>query len=264
MKIYKQKGSEIIYDECPFCGNMKNNFQVNVDKGVYHCWVCDAKGPISKLNILLPRVFRGDNVSTHTFTPQKSLVLKDCVDVIGTEGEEYLKNRGFSLEDILCWGIRFSLLNRLVFPWYDDEDRLLYYVEKDIKTGSWNYPEGVSKKDILWVRFRNQSNDILIVEGIFDAMRVYSYGYNVLILLGTNVFDRDVDFIRKKNLNPILFLDSDCKIEVYKRIKKRLGDFECMKIEEGDPDELSKKEVDELFKNKVKFGLSDELKVRWK
>ena len=29
---------------CPYCGHHKNKFSVNVEKNVYKCWICDARG----------------------------------------------------------------------------------------------------------------------------------------------------------------------------------------------------------------------------
>jgi len=29
---------------CPFCNHHKKKLNVNIEKNVYHCWVCDVKG----------------------------------------------------------------------------------------------------------------------------------------------------------------------------------------------------------------------------
>ncbi|HAI18063.1 MAG TPA: hypothetical protein DCM10_08635, partial [Xanthomarina gelatinilytica] len=41
-KSYRS-GEEHLFS-CPFCGHHKNKFSVNVDKNVYKCWICDARG----------------------------------------------------------------------------------------------------------------------------------------------------------------------------------------------------------------------------
>lgn len=35
--------------ECPFCDTEKPKCAINPNKGVFHCWVCEEKGPVSKL-----------------------------------------------------------------------------------------------------------------------------------------------------------------------------------------------------------------------
>jgi hypothetical protein len=265
MKEYRQKGNELILKECPFCGNQKWNFQINVEKGVYHDWVCGAKGPISRLNILLPGIFNSKIVQDIPITLPVTLMLEECSDVLGTPGETYLRGRGFQLFEFIDWGIKYSKKGKLIFPLYTKEDKLIYYVEKEIVSGRWCYPTGVSKKDIVWARAPFKDNDtILLVEGLMDAIKIYSYGYNVMVLLGTHVFDKDVAYIAERKLKPVLFLDGDCKIEVYKRIQKRLKEFDFIKIENGkDPDELSFTEVETLYNNRRRFNLGSELELSW-
>jgi transcription elongation factor Elf1 len=43
-----RKGAEH-YFSCPFCNHHKKKLAVNIDKNVFHCWVCDTKGGISYL-----------------------------------------------------------------------------------------------------------------------------------------------------------------------------------------------------------------------
>ena len=260
----RQKGNELIYKECPFCGNTRWNFQLNVDLKVFHCWVCGEKGPITRLNILLPSVFHVVLEQTLTTTTPKTLVLEESMDVIGTPGEVYLKERGFQLSEIIGWRIKYSKRGKLLFPLYDRDDNLIYYVEKELATGRWYYPAGVSKKDIVWAKVTFKNDTILLVEGLMDAVKVYSYGYNVMVLLGTHIFEGDVLFMQQRKLRPVLFLDGDCKIDVYKRIQRRLPDFDYMKItNDKDPDELSKEEVDTLYNQRTKFSLGSELLIKW-
>lgn len=267
LKEYRKRGEELIFKECPYCGNMKWNFQVSIPRGVMHCWVCDAKGPISRLNILLPGVLQEDLGLSNTITSpeleQKPLTLEGYQGVIGTRGQEYLEGRGFSLNDIVTWKVMFKSPNKLVFPLYDNESSLIYYSEKDIDSGKWNLPPGVSKKSIVWARFYNALDfNIILVEGIFDAMRLFSYGYNVMLLLGTIMSQADVEFLKSCKLNPVLFLDGDCGKFTYNKINKMWEGFQFMLCPK-DPDDLSKEEVDLLFSSRYKYGLEQSLKMGW-
>ena len=39
--------------DCPFCGETKQNLEINVDKDVFHCWVCGAGGGVIRFYALL-------------------------------------------------------------------------------------------------------------------------------------------------------------------------------------------------------------------
>ena len=41
-KSYKSNDEHLF--ACPYCGHHKNKFSVNVEKNVYKCWICDARG----------------------------------------------------------------------------------------------------------------------------------------------------------------------------------------------------------------------------
>ncbi|MCF8568014.1 CHC2 zinc finger domain-containing protein [Alicyclobacillus tolerans] len=46
--------------DCPFCGEHRQNLELNVEKNVFHCWVCGAGGGLIRFYALL------HNVSEHT------------------------------------------------------------------------------------------------------------------------------------------------------------------------------------------------------
>ena len=39
---YESSGEYLF--KCPYCNHHKNKFSVNIDKGVYKCWICDQRG----------------------------------------------------------------------------------------------------------------------------------------------------------------------------------------------------------------------------
>ena len=266
MKKYKVSGEEYIFRECPFCNNKKWNFQVNISKGLYHCWVCSKGGRVSEIRGYLGLIGLrlGENVAVLEKDEEVFLSLEGCVNVIGVEEvENYFKKRGFTVKDVLDWNVLVKNGSKIVFPLYES-GRLVVYVEKDVNDDRWYYPKGVSKRELVWVKFANQGKNIVLVEGLFDAMRVFSVGINVMVMLGKNIFDKDVDYIRNRGLNPILFLDGDVERGIYNRFEKQLEEFECMFIEDKgkDPADLSKEEILGLYKNKKKYGFGDRIRLR--
>ena len=46
---YKQTKENEFAFKCPFCHHKKNKLEINIDTGIYHCWVCNTSGNIYKL-----------------------------------------------------------------------------------------------------------------------------------------------------------------------------------------------------------------------
>ena len=40
---YYKSNDEFLF-RCPYCGHHKHKFSVNIEKNVYKCWICDARG----------------------------------------------------------------------------------------------------------------------------------------------------------------------------------------------------------------------------
>lgn len=44
----QRSGNEYLF-YCLFCKHRKKKLSLNLDKGKYKCWICDAAGPIQRL-----------------------------------------------------------------------------------------------------------------------------------------------------------------------------------------------------------------------
>ncbi|WP_262927025.1 CHC2 zinc finger domain-containing protein [Alicyclobacillus acidoterrestris] len=56
--------------DCPFCGDMRQNLELNAMKNVFHCWVCDAGGGLVKFYALLHDV--SEDTARNTLFPLKA------------------------------------------------------------------------------------------------------------------------------------------------------------------------------------------------
>ena len=117
--------------QCPYCKHHKRKFSVNIQRGVYKCWICDAKG--RNLYRLVRRfgsikdkeawkAFSGektdlsgfDNLFEDTEEEDFEQILQmppSFRSLCGTNSSKaplkYLKSRGIDKKDILKWKMGF-------------------------------------------------------------------------------------------------------------------------------------------------------------
>ena len=81
---YREDKDEILAD-CIFCGDQKENLQINFVKRLYHCWSCDEGGSIYKLiNVITGlnkedaiRLFHLDEVNVDENVQEILSIIKD-------------------------------------------------------------------------------------------------------------------------------------------------------------------------------------------
>jgi len=156
--------------------------------------------------------------------------------------------------------------NRIMFPLWDingktigfsgrvyegnDQSKYINTMETDIfKKGSLLYNYEFARESVL------KSNEIIIVEGFMDVIRLYSIGiFNVVASMGTAITKEQVSLIRKLTNNVILMFDGDAAgskatnsfIEVSKDIDFNI---KIVRLEEDlDPDDyIIKKGKDKML-----------------
>ena len=109
---------------CPFCGHHKKKLQISLESGVFHCWVCDAKGRrivnlLNKLDIspsdliTIKRIYRDNGATYKPSKDDKTVILKLPKEFISLSTTQnrinplYInalfqtKKRGISMSDII-------------------------------------------------------------------------------------------------------------------------------------------------------------------
>lgn len=181
------------------------------------------------------------------------------------------KYRNFSPEAIEHYGLQVAtdgeLVDRIVMPLEDQDNRLVGYSGRRIKAdmvAKWMHkPNGLQLGKIVpgiglnnvWIR---EKAEIIIVEGIFDCIRTWDYGYkHVATTMAANITDEQVRLIQMNAFTVILGYDNDLagRNATRKAIEKMQHslDMWILDIPEGsDPCELSKEEMDLAYQNKMK------------
>lgn len=211
-EVLKADGREGKHGElkicCPFCNDDKFHCYVNLKKEVYHCFKCEASGPVIGLKTTpsmktLKEAFEEaqKKVGVDLAKAEKKVIrsLPRCKTLMGFKpigidpyyhlAWNYVRTRKLTTDEVQGNQIHFSLdnhgptSNSIIFPIYKHgEDDLEYYVcrKTDNRKGYAKYINAPwPKKSVLfrpWTypvpRMQTVPSSIIVVEGIFDAINL--------------------------------------------------------------------------------------------
>jgi DNA primase len=230
---YRTRGAELVFKDCPFCGNAKWNFEFNTSKILGHCWVCGKGVSLQYLLWILDIQFIGELPKTtrknihsreelvgELRLPAGTIPIEQCKikdKVIG-----YLSSRGITEEDIKIYEIMWCEyqmspegkrieMQRVLFPFRNSVGNLIFWTARTIYKGVKPKYLGCSsvKSDRIIMYKGIRSEPVMVVEGVFDAIRVNKDGYSVVILLGSGLYENVVSYLRFMKRKVCLVLDSD-------------------------------------------------------
>jgi len=235
---------------CPKCNHHKLKLSVNIDKGVFKCWICDYSG--TKISPLIRRFAPSYYADWRLLEGEIDLDKYDTIFADEVElppqiidlpenfqtltGKKtrlkqkplnYLYSRGFTDTDILNWKIGFcdfgEYQDRVIVPSFDSEGNVNFFIARSY-TGDWmKYKNPKVSKDIVFNDLNvDWDNDVILVEGVFDAMKCK----NAIPLLGSTLRENSLLFqkICEKKPNVYLALDEDAKGKEF-GIAKKLREY---------------------------------------
>ncbi len=235
---------------CPKCNHHKLKLSVNIDKGVFKCWICEYSG--TKISPLIRRFAPSYYADWRLLEGEVDL---DKYDTIFAEQEElppqvidlpenfqtltgkktrvkrkalnYLYSRGFTDTDILAWKIGFcdfgEYQDRVIVPSFDVQGNLNFFIARSYTDDWMKYKNPKVSKDIIFNGLNvDWDSDIVLVEGVFDAMKCR----NAIPLLGSTLRENSILFqkICERKPNVYLALDDDVKDKEF-GIAKRLREY---------------------------------------
>ena len=243
------RDGEDVSVKCPKCakpGTHKKKLVINIEKGMYHCWVCGLKGRnIAYVVRLVSPEIANYPIFSKWGSKKKS---KDddvpVVEVLKAPGDyrllganlnardpdvksaiAYCRRRGLTDREI--WKYRLgtcitsTFRRRVIVPSFDASGSLNYYSARSIDPGNnFKYINAkVSKKDIIFNELNiDWKKELVLVEGPFDLMKVSG---NVGCLLGSHLPEDSVLFkkIVKMQTPVLLALDDDATSKMHKIAK---------------------------------------------
>lgn len=259
-------GKEHLF-QCPKCNHHKKKLSVNLDKDKFKCWICEYSG--STVYRLVRRLgnFKQQN-EWQQFLGDKQLDLgsfdqifmealnwndrkeeerqitplpKEFISLTGKDlprsaipALKFLAHRGLTTDDVLKWKVGYcetgEYAKRVVFPSFDDEGSVNYFVARAYNKTWRKYTNPPAKRSIVFNElYVDWESDLSLVEGVFDAV----VAGNAVPILGSSVRDDSKLFrqIVKHDTPVYVALDPDAEKKAMKMIKKLLTfDIELYKV----------------------------------
>jgi DNA primase len=270
-----QSGDEHLFG-CPFCGHHKKKMSVNVDKSVFKCWICDKSGRdlgyiVRKFGTREDRdewSKYDDRVEITDFdflfaepeapSEQRVDLPEQLVSLTGKTPSvasqialNYLSKRGITRDDILKWKIGYcpdgEYAGRVVVPSFNENGYANYFIARSYGQAWPRYKNPPASRDIIFNElYVNWDEDIIIVEGVFDAIKAG----NAIPLLGSTLRENSALFqaIVKSGNRVFLALDEDAskKARSIARLLLKYG------VEVGQIDTSGVEDVGEMTKEEFK------------
>ena len=239
----KARGQETIFKVCPFCGNTKSNFELNMGKSVFHCWACSQGGSVQFLlrhlqieysgrvpaPIRAPEVVEAAKPETGELgIPDVVIPIEQSVDASKIMG--YLGSRGITKEDVNAYEIMWwQPQGRVIFLFRNGAGNLIFWTARTIyknikpKYMHANVPKG---NRIISYRGQNDDDRVFLCEGVFDAIRIHQTGKTVIILMGSEISEKVIEYLRLTKKSAVLVMDNDMASKQYRyeeELRKHLG-----------------------------------------
>ena len=223
---------------CPNCKPKprpdKKKLVVHLEKGWFHCWVCSFSG---KNPLYLFRKYAAANLrqcaelfncaQLNVNVKQEEAKPKvafpgDAKLVAGSSDPDakaivsYLKSRGLSILDMyrwrVCYSNEFRFRRKAIFPSFDSEGNINYYVARAIDETKYKYNNAkIAKSTIIFNEIDvDWSQPVILVEGVFDAIKCPD---NAVPVLGSTLPKSSLLFemLKRHQSTVIIAFDEDAE-----------------------------------------------------
>jgi len=287
-----EKNTSII---CPFCkekgkATIKKKLSIDIESGVYHCWVCESKGRNigsaafkflkNKENAKkLSEAYGGFKKEEKEEVEEDIALLPEDFTLLTNLNKRglikykyhiaYLKERGFSTPDFhkFCIGVsdNYEYRNSVIFPSHDNEGNLNYFISRSINKKSYLRYKNckVSRKDVIFREFNiDFKKELVLTEGVFDLSNTPE---NSTCILGSWLSEEYLLF-RKivKNKTPVvLCLDPDARkkaIAIMKLLNSYCVPARLSLHENKDFGDMEKDEVQYFINNAKPFDFAQSVR----
>lgn len=232
---------EVLIKVCTECGNPRWNLELNAQKGVWKCWACKSSGTVEQWLKDRLSVDRRVPVNYEAGRDKRQKAadygfevtpgdVKSAIEV--GSAKAYLAKRGLTARDVfrynisVCVNEEHRLYGRLVFPVYEYWTReLIGHVARSYTNKSPKYLNAMPRIDVGGYRDEARDGIHVLVEGVFDAIRVNQARFQAGILLGMGggSLDEWAAFVPKDE-RVVVLLDGEAKKRA-RQLTWQLGDI---------------------------------------
>ena len=284
---HRKTSKDEYYFKCPSCCHHKHKLAVNLSKNMFHCWICDYKGRsirrlvrrfgnlkhLQSWERIVGRIDLRDFADLFAEDkfkepPQKLELPKEFISLTSQKpprtsayAMRYLRERGVSYADIVRWKIGYCFDGqyraRVVVPSFDDDGDANYFIARSYNGDSYRYKNPKASKDVVFNElFVDWNDDLVIVEGVFDAIRAG----NAVPILGSTL-RTDSRLLRKivSNDTPVyMALDPDATEKEHRIIETLLRyDVEVHKIDVSGYEDVAEMPIEVFRERKKKAACID-------
>jgi DNA primase len=169
---------------------------------------------------------------------------------------KYIIDRGITVETAEKFCLGYDRDNKdVIIPVYDITKKLVGYSRRNIHASGYYHSKGFTRSFVVYgehLHGGGRCEDMIIVEGFFDVMKLVQNGYNAVGIMGTNMTNYQKNKILKLSKNIIIMMDGDkagleAAEKIYDEFKNDIT-TKIARIPQGkDPDDLTKEEVEKMI-----------------
>ena len=237
-----KKSGEELRGRCPIHqGEGQQSFHVSLTKNAFHCFSCKARGNVLDFVGAMEKCSVREAAAKiqEWFAVTSNLMPVETKQVSKTEKREtesevgnkplnfelrgvdlahpYLAERGITKETAETFGVglfsgRGSMSGRVVIPIHSERGELVAYAGRAIDESEPRYklPVGFHKSHVLFNLHKTGGEQVIVVEGFFDCMKVWQAGYSsVVALMGSALSEQQERLLVERFKTITLFLDAD-------------------------------------------------------
>lgn len=283
---YRRSGDELLFF-CPFCQHHKRKLSVNLKSNNFKCWICDERGKnvrrLLKSRLTNSQLYEWDKINNvvdltqldDNIFQEQVIALEEVIQLpeefISLANKNlplsskfamrYLLDRGYKKEDIVMWKVGYcssgEYAGRVVVPSFNDNGDINYFVARSYADKFPKYMNPKVSKDIVFNElYLDWNKDIILVEGVFDAMKAK----NSIPLLGSTLNQKSNLFKKIIYYEPNVYiaLDPDAEKKASQLIENLIQyDLNLFKIDVegfGDVGEMTKEQFLEAKANAQPIG----------
>jgi DNA primase len=238
----RRSGVDQYRGRCPIHGGQgREAFHANFERGVFHCFACGAGGNVldlvaamegcsirqAALRLQGSRAAAGMTPVTGNGGTRKKLVTKKrevnpplAFSLQVDRRHPYLAARGIENATADYFGVgyfggRGLMSGRIAIPIHDDGGQLVAYCGRTVDGTEprYRFPAGFQKSRVLFNyqrAGRECTDQVIVVEGFFDCMRVQQAGFpSVVALMGARLSEAQKDLLSGRFSKVVLMLDGD-------------------------------------------------------
>lgn len=193
-EVYRVMGDEALI-LCPTHDDHNPSCWVNLSKLVWYCFACHAKGTVAQLvgditeedvEVALLKAAIADLEASHSEHTEPETLLSRFVPT------PYWKARGITPQIEAQFQLSYDpLSDSAVVPLRNRHGELLgvmrRYLGIDPTRDRFHYPGTLVKKNLLMLAHAIDAPQVVVTEGVIDALKVWSAGFQAVALGGSSM-----------------------------------------------------------------------------